>query len=114
MVRLKYLSLAIPLYLAPSAAGQSIIQRGGGGGGGSSSTETDKPIHSEDYLWTYFETPLTETVQYNEGHLGPLHWKNLPIPNNQCGGAGQVDGFGQSPISKLFSVSALLNLIGKF
>ncbi len=76
----------------PLSEAQSILRAGGG------AVAVEGPIRSEDYLWTYFETPLSDTVKYNGGNLGPTNWKDLPIPNNQCGGGGQANGFGQSPI----------------
>ncbi len=46
-------------------------------------------------LYAYFETPLKDDV----GAIGPSKWRDLDhIPNNQCGGNGQVNGFGQSPL----------------
>ena len=46
-------------------------------------------------LYTYFETPLKDDV----GAIGPSKWRDLDhIPNNQCGGNGQENGFGQSPV----------------
>ncbi len=52
---------------------------------------------SEGYptLFAYFETPL----KYDVGAIGPSKWRDLDhIPGNQCGGNGQVNGFGQSPV----------------
>ena len=62
-MRLKTLSLVLPLCLASSAA-QS-IQRAGGYSG----ADTDEPVRSEDYLWAYFETPLSYDVTHNGGRL---------------------------------------------
>lgn len=46
-------------------------------------------------LYAYFEAPLSD----DDLALGPSKWKDLDhIPGNQCGGNGQVNGFGQSPI----------------
>lgn len=46
-------------------------------------------------LYTYFETPLKDDV----GAIGPSKWRDLDhIQNNQCGGNGQENGFGQSPV----------------
>ena len=82
----------LSLWLLPSEA-QTITRNDGG-----SKTDSDVPVSSEDYLWTYFETPLSRDVEHNGGHLGPTHWKDLKIPNNQCGGGGMKNGFGQSPV----------------
>ena len=51
-------------------------------------------LKDQDYLWAYFETPLEDDV----GPIGPSRWRDLNIPHNQCGGGGQKDGFGQSPV----------------
>jgi len=46
-------------------------------------------------LYSFFETPLKDDV----GSIGPSRWRDLDhIPDNQCGGNGQQNGFGQSPI----------------
>ena len=92
MMQLIAIFSVLSLWSLPSEA--QTITRGGGG----SKTESDVRVSSEDYLWTYFETPLSENVPQNGGHLGPTHWKDLKIPNNQCGGGGMKDGFGQSPV----------------
>ena len=63
-------------------------------------------------LFTYFETPLFDRIG-NKGVVmaqeravgaGPSQWPNILFPpqlvptGNQCGGIGQVTGYGQSPI----------------
>jgi NhaP-type Na+/H+ or K+/H+ antiporter len=46
-------------------------------------------------LYAYFETPLEDDV----GAIGPSNWRDLEhIHENQCGGYGQTNGFGQSPV----------------
>ena len=63
-------------------------------------------------LFTYYETPLfyrignKGIVMANEQAVGfgPSQWQNIFFPpqliptGNQCGGMGQVNGYGQSPI----------------
>jgi len=59
--------------------------------------------HNPDSLYAYFETPLPDD---DVGHIGPSAWKNLfRVPDNKCGGGGQKDGFGQSPVAIPYAVT---------
>jgi NhaP-type Na+/H+ or K+/H+ antiporter/carbonic anhydrase len=79
------------LLLLPFGESQSIYSTRSGGG---SSSNADEVESHDDILFAYFETPLENDV----GHIGPTHWLDLDIANNQCGKGGQKNGFGQSPV----------------
>jgi len=64
---------------------------------GGSEEESEASADKDDLFFAYFESPLVEDEAF--GTIGPSAWKNLfRIEPNFCGGHGQVNGFGQSPI----------------
>ncbi|GAX17777.1 carbonic anhydrase [Fistulifera solaris] len=40
-----------------------------------------------------------EFTYFEEGGVGPSHWANLHIEDNQCGGTLMTSGYGQSPVA---------------
>ena len=58
-----------------------------------------RPANANAGVFTYYE----DSFRPDEGsratlEVGPARWRDLLIPNNQCGGGGQLNGDGQSPI----------------
>jgi len=53
--------------------------------------------NKDDLLFAYFEAPLPDDEAF--GKIGPSVWRDLfRINPNFCGGNGQHNGFGQSPV----------------
>ena len=58
------------------------------------------PVKASAGLFTYYEDPFLPSPDSPNLilELGPSRWRHMNIPNNECGGNGQINGFGQSPI----------------
>ncbi len=58
------------------------------------------PVKASAGLFTYYEDPFLPSENFPNLilELGPSRWRHMNIPNNECGGNGQINGFGQSPI----------------
>jgi len=87
----KLIALSLPLLLSSLIAYVECSER-------KSEHESDgHNTNKDDLLFAYFEAPLPEDEAF--GKIGPTVWRDLfRIHPNFCGGNGQHNGFGQSPV----------------